>query len=540
MKGRRTAFTAVAVVFLAGQALPAAQAPLETAFTYQGQLKTGGQSLDDTADFQFTLWDAATAGSQVGEMAPADAVSVVGGLFSVELDFGVEVFNGDARWLQIAVRSPAGGGDFTTLTPRQSVTGVPYALQTRGMYCDAAGNVGIGTTSPEHPLHLDGDLRSEGRVALCGDGSFGPGSYWSWILDLSETITDFSSTTGWNPFVSVFTCDPAEDLTGTNKKYIYSHYLTAEIPDTNDKDFEYIQGPYLAAFQWGSGTLNLLGGGWLGAESFDGHVLWQIGAEVTSDASKIATITDNMALVLESGHRGTAGSIANNYALHVYTPHHTRPIDNSYGIYLEDQAVGTNESYAIYAAGGDSHLNGNLDVTGLVSKGGGSFRIDHPLDPQNKYLYHSFVESPDMKNVYDGTVVLDEQGTAVVELPEWFEALNRDFRYQLTCIGGFAPVYVADKIHNHRFTIAGGRAGLEVSWQVTGIRHDAFAEANRIPLEEEKPDYARGYYLHPAAHAQPADRHIEVARCRHRGGPPPRSEGPRRPEGHHSGMAGKR
>ncbi|MGV8040062.1 MAG: hypothetical protein AB2L07_08290 [Thermoanaerobaculaceae bacterium] len=149
--------------------------------------------------------------------------------------------------------------------------------------------------------------------------------------------------------------------------------------------------------------------------------------------------------------------------------------------------------------------SGDLWIDGIIIKGGGSFKIDHPLDPENKYLYHSFVESPDMMNIYNGNVVLDERGEATVELPEWFEALNRDFRYQLTCIGGFAPVYVAEEITGSRFRIAGGRAGLKVSWQVTGIRQDAFANANRIPVEEDKPDPDRGRYLHPEAFGQPAE-----------------------------------
>ena len=74
---------------------------------------------------------------------------------------------------------------------------------------------------------------------------------------------------------------------------------------------------------------------------------------------------------------------------------------------------------------------GDVDVDGRLSKAAGSFKIDHPLDPANKYLYHSFVESPDMMNVYNGNIVTDDRGRAVVEMPEWFEALNRDFRYQL-------------------------------------------------------------------------------------------------------------
>jgi hypothetical protein len=148
---------------------------------------------------------------------------------------------------------------------------------------------------------------------------------------------------------------------------------------------------------------------------------------------------------------------------------------------------------------------GNLSVVGTVSKGGGSFKIDHPLDPENKYLYHSFVESPDMMNVYNGNVVLDSRGEATVELPDYFEALNSDYRYQLTSIGRFSPVYVAEKISGNRFRIAGGRAGAEVSWQVTGIRQDAFAKAHRIQVEVEKEPELKGTYLHPVELGKPAD-----------------------------------
>jgi hypothetical protein len=113
-------------------------------------------------------------------------------------------------------------------------------------------------------------------------------------------------------------------------------------------------------------------------------------------------------------------------------------------------------------------------------------------------FYHSFVESPDMMNIYNGVVVLDDAGQATVILPEWFEALNRDFRYQLTAIGAPGPnLYIADEVANNRFKIAGGKAGSRVSWQVTGVRHDVWADAHRIPLEVEKTGDDKGKYLHP-------------------------------------------
>jgi hypothetical protein len=146
---------------------------------------------------------------------------------------------------------------------------------------------------------------------------------------------------------------------------------------------------------------------------------------------------------------------------------------------------------------GNVAVTGNLHVNGNLSKNGGSFKIDHPLDPANKYLYHSFVESPDMMNVYNGVVVFDKKGEAVVELPDWFEALNRDFRYQLTSIGRFMPLYIAREISGNKFKIAGGRPGAKASWQVTGIRQDVYANTHRIEVEVEKTGKERGTYLHP-------------------------------------------
>ena len=173
-------------------------------------------------------------------------------------------------------------------------------------------------------------------------------------------------------------------------------------------------------------------------------------------------------------------------------------------------------AYAIYAIGnlqlyGTARIDGNLTVAGTLSKSAGSFKIDHPLDPSNKYLYHSFVESPDMKNIYDGVAVLDSNGEAKIDLPNWFEALNKDFRYQLTAIGGAAPnLHIANEVSGNRFTISGGTKGMKVSWQVTGIRKDAYANAHRIPVEEDKAPEARGQYLHPEDYGKPLARGLDL------------------------------
>lgn len=145
---------------------------------------------------------------------------------------------------------------------------------------------------------------------------------------------------------------------------------------------------------------------------------------------------------------------------------------------------------------GDVEVIGNLDAT---SK---SFVIDHPLDPANRLLAHASIESSERANIYSGNVVLDQNGEAWVLLPEWFEALNEDFRYQLTCLGGFGPVYVAAEISDGRFLIAGGDPGLKVSWQVTGIRKDPWARSHRFIVEDEKPEAERGHYRNPELFGQ--------------------------------------
>jgi len=158
------------------------------------------------------------------------------------------------------------------------------------------------------------------------------------------------------------------------------------------------------------------------------------------------------------------------------------------------------------------YFDGPGFFSGWVVKPAGAFMIDHPLHPSDKYLYHSFVESPDMKNVYDGVVTTDADGLAVVQLPDWFESLNRDFRYQLTVIGRFAQAIIEQKIENNRFTIRTNLGNVEVSWQVTGIRQDAWANAHRIPVEADKPEKERGTYLHPEELGQPEEMSVERAR----------------------------
>lgn len=170
-----------------------------------------------------------------------------------------------------------------------------------------------------------------------------------------------------------------------------------------------------------------------------------------------------------------------------------------------DAIFGDNLDTSGYAG----YFNGNVRVQGTLSKAAGSFEIDDPLDPANKYLYHSFVESPDMMNIYNGNASLDDKGEAVVQMPAYFQALNQDFRYQLTPIGAPGPnLYVAEELVDNHFKIAGGKPLSKVSWQVTGIRHDPYAEQHRIPVEKKKPAAEQGKYLHPELYGQPDSKRV--------------------------------
>ena len=183
----------------------------------------------------------------------------------------------------------------------------------------------------------------------------------------------------------------------------------------------------------------------------------------------------------------------------------------------------------------------------LFGRGSRGLEISAPIAEDVLMPSRLTAEPPDMKNVYDGVVALDNKGKAEIELPDWFGILNKDFRYQITAIGAPGPnLYIAEKIsqattntkyssskrsssnknnnNNSRFKIAGGTSGMEVSWQVTGIRRDPWANANRIEVEEDKPAKERGYYLHPDVYGQaeekgishllfPKDKREELARA---------------------------
>jgi hypothetical protein len=185
------------------------------------------------------------------------------------------------------------------------------------------------------------------------------------------------------------------------------------------------------------------------------------------------------------------------YGVYGYTPNGGFGVVGSNG--------GSNSSGFAGVFGGRVVVNGNFSVNGSKA-----FVIDHPLDPANKLLYHFAVESPEVRNQYEGMVTLDQDGRAVVQLPDYFDALNANegIHYQLTCVGGYAPVYVAQEVAGNQFTIAGGSPGLKVSWQISALRDDPYLRDNRVETETDKTGDEIGRYWYPAGYGQPAEQSL--------------------------------
>jgi hypothetical protein len=167
-----------------------------------------------------------------------------------------------------------------------------------------------------------------------------------------------------------------------------------------------------------------------------------------------------------------------------------------YGVVGEDRYLGgVAGAYGVFS-------NGNLAATGTKT-----FVIDHPADPENKFLKHFSMESNEVLNLYRGNASFDANGEAVVALPDYFEAINTNFSYNLTPVGGFAQLFVKEKIADNQFTIGGGQAGLEVSWTVYAERNDEYLQQYPEQRETEvaKREGQVGKYLMPALYGASED-----------------------------------
>ena len=586
---------AIAAALLAGVTLAHSQ-PVGTAFTYQGRLTDAGNPATGTYDLQLALFDAASAGGQVGPTLTRDDVVVTDGLFTATVDFGA-VFTGSKRWLEIRVRPGAGAGAYTTLAGRQELTPSPHAA-----FASGAPWAGVAGKPAGFADDVDDDSGGDVTGVTAGSGLTGGGTSGDLALavDLQGSGTAASVARSDHDHL-------AQAWSGSAQAFQALHVTNTATGGFSDGIFGQANGtggargvvgyaPGAAGNNYGVwGQADSTGGrGVFGlASAFSGSTYGihgqsdstagrgVFGQTTATTGTSYGVYGENASTTGGAGVFGRAlgtgpvsgiegrANTPNGNAIYAQNDATTGGIGvaargntaiygeavgnlggtgvygiapqvggDAIGVRAQTQAqtgkalwaISSNANgvnYALYAenAGTNSYAGyftglpgfGRVHVTGTLSKGMGSFKIDHPLDPANKYLYHSFVESPDMMNIYNGTVVTDADGYATVEMPEWFEALNRQFRYQLTVVdeadtAGFVQVKVVRKVAGNRFTLRTSAPRVEVSWQVTGVRHDAIAEKHRIPVEQDKPEAERGKYLYPVEHGQPAEKGVDWER----------------------------
>jgi len=475
----------IAALALALCVLPqVASAGVPEMIHYQGHLTdSGGSPLDTVISMTFTIYDDSVSGT-VWWTQTKSGVVVDNGLFNVLLGspnaIVDTVFTGPNRWLGIQI------GSDPEISPRTRLVTVPYAYRVATV--DGAGGGDVFGNIHLHSALVVGNLDQSS-----------PG-----LLEVTDGSETFMVADGSTRRMGIGMVDPNAQFHVETTDYLFSGSFTGFYPSNSAKvvKAEYLgEAAYDAVAVYGrSAPQDCYGfGGY-----FQGGRMGVVGEVSPEGDGFYVGVRGGVqgGSGTNDGLYGSAGGSGVNYGAVGEAQDSGATVN--YGVY--GWADGSEQRYAVYGdAGGDTYpfagyFRGNVEITGTLAKGGGGFKIDHPLDPANKYLYHSFVESPDMKNVYDGVVTLDGRGEAGVELPKYFDALNEDFRYQLTAIGAPGPdLYIAEKISNNRFRIAGGRPGMEVSWQVTGIRKDRFAQANRIQVEIDKPAKERGTYLHPGA-----------------------------------------
>jgi hypothetical protein len=429
-------------------------------------------------------------------------VAVEDGVFTTQLYFGdpADYSVQFPLFLQIDVRPTGGVDGFTSLAPRQELTAVPFAQSL------IPGATISGALPSQSALVIANPAVSGAGLQVQGTGGNGievlsAGSYGMYVTDPSFSGFYVSGAGSDGLYVSssgddgVQVFNPADEgfyVSGAGGSGVYVSSADQHGVYGRSVGVNYYGGYFINAASSGAGD----GGGLFSSGNTDTAADITLGGSsgrITALGSSNADIyfDSNDSVIARLDRDATSGSAY-------------------FGV------INSGNSFPFYV-----YENGNAYFAGNVSKGGGSFMIDHPLDPANKLLYHSFVESPDMMNIYNGNVELDAAGSAWVDLPDWFSALNRDYRYQLTPIGAPGPnLHIAELVSDNRFRIAGGEPGMTVSWQVTGIRQDAYAEANRIPVEVDKPAGQRGSYLHPEVFGQPASKGFLPESLR-AGGPDP-------------------
>jgi len=488
-----------------------AQAPQK--FNYQGiaRSSSGSPLAGFPIGLRLTIHDGSASGTSVYQETHTPTTNGYG-LYNVAVGGGAVVsgtFNtiawgtGD-KYLQVEI-DPAGGTSYTDLGANQLLS-VPFALNA----LNSSGATGTVTSINTAAPITGGPITSTGTISLA------PSGVTSGVYGSASAVPII--TTDIFGRITAMSTAPISSMTSTGTSNYITKFTTSGTAIGNSVMYE-------SAGSIGVGTISpsavfhaispspalngVVKGEYTGTTTTSNSVgvYGRSIPSLTTDAGW-GTLGDGGAAGVV-GRGISATTLASTQSIGV-DGETTSDADYSIGTAgfadrYNPASAGSLYSYGVYGYGTGAALvannyagwfAGNLTTTGTLVKGGGTFKIDHPQDPENKYLSHSFVESPDMMNIYNGNITTDASGTAMVTLPSYFDALNKDFRYQLTVIGTFAQAIVSKEITGNAFEIKTSVPNVKVSWQVTGVRKDVWANAHRVVPETEKPANEKGKYFH--------------------------------------------
>ncbi len=430
-------------------------------FTYQGFLKDNGVPANGTYDFLFRLYDAPTGDQPSNPPTIYTTLNVQNGLFTVTLDFGTAVWNGVDRYLDIAVRRTGSGPVFSGLQPRVKINPTPYASyalrpwQTSGsniFYTN--GNVGIGTNSPVHKLHVAG-----GHAFFAENVGINTAS--------PAQRLHVAGTGCFEGFLGVGTTNP---------------WVRLSLGDTN-------ANTKLALWQ-GTNAGELMGFG-IAPNQFRIH-LHQPGNRFSfldaPNGNELVTIEGNGRVLLRGNWLSLGGGTDpyNNNRVLIQV----RDTGQGYVGYLATLGPNRNRNVILDATGNPNH--GNLAVVdasnlmragmfiddtgrGIVWGDTKNFRVPDPDDPTRDIWYAS-IEGPEAAMYVRGTAQL-VSGRARIELPDYFRKLadEQDMTVQLTPRSGESKGLAAVRVSLDGIEVVelhNGRGNYAFDWEVKAVRKE--------------------------------------------------------------------
>jgi hypothetical protein len=377
--------------------------------------------------------DYATVGGGQGNTATGSRATVAGGSYNDATESYATVGGGDFNNASAQSATVAGGRQNTALDQYATVGG-GYQNIASGQQATIGGGASNAASAWYATIGGGTDNTASGRHAVIAGGLFNAAT------EMYAVVGGGANDTASGTFAAVGGGDN-NTASGQSATVAGGHYNTA------------------------TGTAATVGGGWTSRAS--GGYATVGGGRENAASGDYATVA--------------GGAFDTSATLSSFTTNYNSVVPS-----------GFNNSAAF---NGQRATASNQTRVSALSKASGTFTIDHPLDPSGKILNHYFIEGPEMLNIYRGSAVLDGSGRAVVTLPDYFDALNRNPQVVLTGIGN-SDVYLVEEVSGNRFTI-GGKPGTKVNWIATGERQDVSAEITRrlMPVEQPKTGVLAGTML---------------------------------------------